>query len=202
MDMYWLGHIPSWYRGSGPPSTPSLVNTPLSIDWSQWTCNRSSSNLYHQNNITDYGHPPSSKLQVIGDLSEARLYLHALPSSLKTRNEYRAERDVLPPKWTTLNISTLRSCRWAPRGKCWNIFASSLMISMPMVVDEPRAPIYGKGPYVCTRHVCNVEQFSRRWKFMLGLRRTYADSTILNQQANSTKNIKNGSPSFALSYRK
>jgi hypothetical protein len=50
----------------------------------------------------------SFKLPVIGDLSEARLFLHPLlPSYLTTRDKYRAERDSLPPKWKSFNMPTL-----------------------------------------------------------------------------------------------
>jgi hypothetical protein len=60
----------------------------------------------------------SSRLPVIGDLSEARLFLHSLPVYLKTRDEYRAEREGLPPKWTSLNTSTIRHL---PVGSSWKM---------------------------------------------------------------------------------
>ena len=227
----------------------------------------------------------SSKLPVIGDLSEARLFLHSLPLYLKTRDEYRAEREGLPPKWASLNISTIRLL---PVGSSWKMIKRFCFITYDKYAHG-RNRAKGEGDPLCThcglpdslqhilcscpreelqqlrqlahssiddlliswrlpngfspeeeamwnRYLSNVENngpfgdecwlgvfsdealqwlfhpafltlpspspfdlihFFKRWKIVVGLRRKFADSIIMNQQVNCpslSQNRSNNSP--------
>jgi hypothetical protein len=87
----------------------------------------------------------SSRLPVIGNLSEARLFLHSLPMYLKTRDEYRAEREGLPPKWTSLNTSTIRLL---PVGSSWKMLKQFCFITFNKYAHG-RNRVKGEGGPFC-----------------------------------------------------
>jgi hypothetical protein len=119
MDVRWLGHISNRRCGGRGVGTLSYYLWPASHGRADFN-DRSTPNHLYELIPMEQCHWiwDSSKLPAIGDLSEARLFLHSLPLYLKTRDEYRAEREGLPPKWASLNISTIRLL---PVGSSWKM---------------------------------------------------------------------------------